>query len=1292
MNTQYNPPTLNKITEELENLVTKRTGGSINFRGMHFQILYSSYLILKELGQHSDNKSIRMEGIEDIDLTTSQNILIDKQYIQVKSSINKMDAGNFWSLGVLQNFVETFDINPESQFKLVYNMEISKGNLHDLINKKEVSEFWISKLDTLRKNFNFEDFFQRVSFEHKTTTDLFNEILILLFKNWGINKGTEFQFLRSLFYNVFIWSKNRSTVSNSDINILFQDIIDSYSKAPVNKAILNNWISKVLYSKTENINSDDFYDGKAARPVHISLGLPVKRKVWQKIIYDNLISSDVTVIKSSSGQGKSTLAWQTGMDLQEKNNYTIYELRNCANVNEADSIAEFLKTRLLIGEKPLLIIDGLNNLVESWFEIVTRTRDYPVKYLLTTRQEDWYRFGADLSQIKLMIVDISLSINEAREIFEEFKRKQKIHSDIIRWQPVWEQVHQKGLLIEYTYLLTRGEMIHERLSAQLKYLSNSRSSGAKMEMLRMISLADCLNIKLKTINLINYIRVDIGFEQDRGELLNELEKEYFLNFEGNFVEGLHPVRSQHLKDLLHKNLPIEESLKNLFKIITDDYKQDFFSNIPTLITDQNKTSLYNTLADAISEESFENIVLALDGVMHAEPKRYWRENKLMFDEAYKTGGIDLFSITSTPFTELTTLNDLAEIMGDKGGNLRNLATLKNELSRFKFENSDVIIFAKALNSHLQKRLQSIDTYKGLGFLLKWYNSLQLPLSLPLIKPDIDELTIMDFQEAKEFMLFFQLSNPLLYKDFIIENRHKITSYLKVKTDSLFIEVRDNEVHIKYLLEDKNAKYANDLSVSRIDDIHVFLPFYDKYCTEALMLPFPSEDMISVVKQDSTKRLSKEILGNSFEIHLNQIWNTEISKIYQESSAYYWQEKILEIRKIALEWAKNVTRIIDALLEGNQNKKKKNLSELEHNRRLLNHSVINRKKYPNFEKYNEKETKVIEERDINSWISSLTNINTQIYKIFIPDVEHERNLAVINFKSIYFSLQDMQNAFRVIEKQSIAYFDSENICNEEIKHYDRLYATILYYLSHLPLENKIAVKVGRKAVEEWWSTAKTATLDDLNLSLRIIEQTSDYKFIYPENIEETPTLKYLTIGILDFDFSDSIDFQNLLFAFDILRDINYDFITIINVKNSIASNGIRLKKDLISAINNFTDDTEDIDMNYLMPMPILTDAQTIKNLPGVQLSETKVNKELDKKLETLVDLWKLSEYKKNLLKSSDIEMIWFQNLQLENIIRKNLDELVLPSRDFVEFVEKGLNSDEIYEKNEIVEKIYDQISQ
>lgn len=432
MNTQQKAPTLNKFTDELENLLKKRIGGSVNFRGIYYQILYASYLILKELRGTSE-KSITMEGIEDIDLNTSQNILNGQLYTQVKSSVNKMDAGSFWDLGVLQNFAETFEINPNSKFKLVYNMEIAKGNLHSLMHKKDLSDFWQTKFTTLKYNINYNDLLSNISFEYKTSTELFNDILISLFKDWGINKGTELQILRSLFYNVFIWSKNRITVTNTDIIALFQDIKDSYSKAPVNNAILNNWIIKVSYDITESHNAEDFYDGKAARPAHIKLGLPVKRKIWQKKVYDSVFESDVTVVRSSSGQGKSTLAWQTGYDLKEKNNYSIYELRSCKDYNEANSIAEFLESRILIGEKPLLIIDGLNTLVESWFEIVSTTRDFPVKYLLTTRQEDWFRFGADISRINLATVDISLSMVEARELFEELKRKHKIHPDIQKW-------------------------------------------------------------------------------------------------------------------------------------------------------------------------------------------------------------------------------------------------------------------------------------------------------------------------------------------------------------------------------------------------------------------------------------------------------------------------------------------------------------------------------------------------------------------------------------------------------------------------------------------------------------------------------------------------------------------------------------------------------------------------------------------------------------------------------------------------------------------------------------------
>lgn len=1297
MNGQLKTVTLNQITAELENLLQKRTGGSVNFRGVHYQILYTSYLILKELIQPSDSKSIRMEGIEDIDLSTSQTISIGNEFIQVKSSMNKMDASDFWNLGVLQNFIETYKISPQNKFKLVYNMEIANGNLFSLINKKEISDFWIKKLDTLDSKINHDDFFYKITFEHKTAKELYNDILVLLFKEWNLNKGTELQFLRSLFYNVFIWSKDRSVVTHSDINQLFQNIKDSYSKATVNNAIRNNWITKVTYESNHIPNPEDFYDGKAARPVHISLGLPARRKVWEKKIQESIMNADITVIKSSSGQGKSTLAWQTGFNLKEKNNYTIYQLHYCSDLNEANSIVEFLESRLLIGEIPLLMIDGLSSTVAAWAEIVQRTSDLAIKYLITTRQEDWFRFGADISRVNLMIVDISLSISEAKDIFEQFKRKQKIHSDITEWQPLWEKVHNRGLLIEYTYLLTRGQMIEDRLSSQLKYLNSSASPSAKMEILRMVSLADCLNIKLRTKNLIDYIKSEIGFDQDRGEILNELEKEYFLSFDGQYIEGLHPIRSSHLKDLLHKNLPIGESLINLYHIIEHQYRQDFFINVPLLLTYDNKTSFYNSLATILSEGTFSDMVSALDGIMHGEPQQYWNENKFHFDEAYNAGGIDLFLMTSTPFTELNTLDEIAQILGDKGSNFKELSDLKNRLSTYKFDNSDVILFANALNRELKNRKSEVYSYDGLGFLAKWFESLELPFTLPFITPQIQisDLIEMNFQEAKELMLFFQINNSSAYKDFTTLYKNIIISYLKVHTDSLTIKEEDNQIYIEYLLFDKDANQANNLSVSRIESVYAFLPFYEKYNTEAIMLPIPSEEIISIVRQNSIKHLNSPIVSISFDAHLNQIWFSTIQKNYQESSAYSWQNNILNIRKTALDWSKNIIRFIDALLEGNNTKNKISLESLQKNRTQLNNEITLRKKYPKYEKkYVESNKDIPEEKDIDSWIVSLMNINIQIFDIFIPNEKQERNIAVINLKAIVFNLQNMQNAFRKIEEKTIAYFDSEDVCKEEIKYYERLYATVLYYLSQIPLENKIRVLVGRKAVEEWWAVEKNAKLKELQKTLNIVEASSDYKFIYPDRIEETETISYCTFGVMNSSFNNQSEILDLLLALSSLENISCDFISVINVVNNVATEGIRFKREYFVALaKNMSG--ESVSMDGLTPLPIIINENVISTLPGVMLPEISLKKkEIDKEIEILFTLWELSESEKRLNKKSPIEMDWLQAIEskCKATADKEMSTLENTSDDFKKFVAIGLQSDFSYSQGEIISQIQKLIQQ
>lgn len=1284
---------LKEITDNLDTILKKRNGGAVNFRGVHYQILYSCYLILQSFKKNSNTEFIRLEGIEDIDIYTSHSIKTDKEYIQLKSSINKMDAGSFWALGVLQNYIEVYNVNPDCKFKLVYNMKIADGNLSKFVNRKqgeELSEFWTEKLKPLTKTQNFNDFADKISFDKQTANDLYSKILTLLFKEWNVNKGTENQFLSALFYNILLWSKERVIIYKNDVQVLFQSVIDSFSKAPINKAIQNNWLFQVSYLDNEK-QADDYYDGKAARPIHIVKGLPVRRRSWEKNIENAIQSSDVTVIRSSSGQGKSTLAWQTGYNLQ--GHYCIYQLSNCRNSDEANAIAEFLDSRVVIGETPLVVIDGLNTLVDAWSQIVEKTTDLPIKYLITTRQEDWFRFGADISRINMMPVDISLSTEEARDIFEQFKKKKKIHQDVIEWQPFWEQVMDKGLLIEYTFLLTKGQMIHDRLSSQITLLNQSFSAAAKVEILRMVSLADCLNIKLETSRLLSYIRAEIGFQQDRGLILKELEKEYFLNFNNQFVEGLHPVRSSHLKDLLHSNLPIKDSLITLFKILGEEYKHDFFVNCPIFLLDEDKANFYSELAILLAESDITDMVFALDGIMHGEPQRYWFANKEIFDNVFDTGGIELFSMVSTPFSRLDTLKELAGIMGEKGTVFQQLAELRNELSVYSFDRTDIILFANSLKSRLAKRTSPVNSYQGLEFLCKWYKELKISLKLPFIVDNltIDDLTLMEIQEAKEYMLYFQFTNPTVFKEFINKNKALLISYLKVNTNSLTIEETEGNILINYLLFESEADKANELSVFRIQVVHAFLPFYRKYCTEAILLPFPSEQIISVVRQNSIKQLSEEAIGNLFNAHLNKIWLSTIQKNYQAASAFEWQKNIIGIREIAIDWAKHIIKLVDSLLEGNQIKKEKVLPIIDLVRATLSDRLVKKRTYPKYEKkYFELEKFKVEEKEIDEWFLSLGNINAQLLSIFIPKDLHDRHVALINLKAVYYKLKTMQEAFRKIEAETVAYFDSEEICKQEVQYFERLYATVQYYLSQLPLESKRAVHVARKEAEQWWREAQNKELNKLISILKVIEDDTNYEFIIPTGLEETETLTYVTFGITDFEFSDENAFFQLSMDLSLLANLDIDFFSIISVKNGLAIGGLRFRKDYFEAFFKLQLGEENIDYNSLAPLPVYIEQKTIATLPEISLPVIdSANQEKETAVKILFEIWKLSEHRNRLNRNSDLEKKWLETTELDcknTVCKLMISSGPQSSDDFKSFIACALESNVVYSKEEIMSKL------
>lgn len=71
----------------------------------------------------------------------------------------------------------------------------------------------------------------------------------------------------------------------------------------------------------------------------------------------------------------------------------------------------FIQSRLRAGIIPIIIIDGLNEDVKEWAKLAEKAQILRgVKFVLTTREEDWFRYGKlKVSKLNLKAVNIELT-------------------------------------------------------------------------------------------------------------------------------------------------------------------------------------------------------------------------------------------------------------------------------------------------------------------------------------------------------------------------------------------------------------------------------------------------------------------------------------------------------------------------------------------------------------------------------------------------------------------------------------------------------------------------------------------------------------------------------------------------------------------------------------------------------------------------------------------------------------------------------------------------------------------
>ena len=1277
------PPTQSNITD----LEKSRDGGQIALRGYSYQFLYSCSLILSSLDK---NTTFTLEGIEDIDKITQKNQEKFVTHIQLKYSTIKQDASFMGS--VLKNYLEAYLIDSNRCFKLVYDFDVAKGNLSNLFSNNldiPTKKFWQEKIEKIKKetsnwnwnNFVFDDFISKLSFENIKKEFLEKNIEDALIKNFEINIDNIVLYANGLKLFCIDKMESRGEISYTDIYSCVESIKFDISKGSNNPA--HSWIQRIKFSKLDEYSSN-YYEGKKATPADIANGLPIERPSIEKEIADSIHNNTITVIKTSSGQGKTTLALRTIFALKEE--YTPYQITWCNNVSELNKIVEFFRMRTRIGEKPIILIDNLDANLSEWnmlAQLMQTSVTYHYKLIVTSRENDWYNYSGDISNLhSLKIIKPTLTESEAIAIFNSLKKLGKLHNDIIDWKNPWLKIAERQLLIEYIYILTHGEMIAERISAQMKKIGNATMGGIKFEILRKVCFADVCGIKLETKALINSLVAKT--DTDIGEILKSLANEFLVHVSanGNYIEGLHPVRSRHIVECLHEYIALDETALSVAKIANFSDLSMLFSHYSEFDFDK-KTFYSKVVSMWWNLSDFSQYIQILPGAFSGSIMQYYKKNKKSFDAIYEHSGLPLVAADISPFTKfeeneqgINALDKLLEIQ-PQNTNLQYLVQMRNSIPKFKTANTDIFCLCSVLYEKLKKiEFSEIIDIESYSVIVHWLYNIDATMNLtPYIELNVlwNNVEKYSIKSVSSLMYSCYCGNKDNYNAFVNENLTRILSYLKHKTHSHIIDViNDNCIKVDYILRASQITKGNNESVSRLTDICRTLPIYDLYCSDAIK---PEISLIEAyqIPNDAHKEMPKINLVKMFNQNFNSLWLKTIESNYEFETVNDWIEHWLNVRKCVCELLKASSECLYKLLA--EKKLGSSGTLFDGLNQQYNNMITAPLSYPR------EHRPFVENPDIpelfskakSGFFDGIQNFANQLVNLINREKKFE-NLAIYNLTTALDALKRVQQFFDTIALDNRHQNIHNELCAKEEGLMLETYMCCKYYICHKPNQ-----RFSKYQVRGWFLTSQKHEIDEMNNML--VDLNASYNVVFPKQVYLEKTLSCYPILLKSFDITNETEITNFLIKVSPFAKGSYDYLVLIiaSEEGEALQSAIKFPKRLLQSVHDEVVLGKEVEPNELLsPYPIDVEEKMLECFDCNIVLQKQENKNLwlGRVGDIGEELWVYSKNRELLISKDD-----------EAYLHNNLEFIKSKITDIIQEISEKASFDVICSISTLCEEVY-----
>jgi len=1021
---------------DIDTIFKLRYHGAANIRGIRYQILYSVLRAFDLYKENNAEDSIRLEGIEDLDLI---GLSLEDEYIQVKTSQEPWNWGKLKSYknskGPIENFLEVYRVNPNCRFVLTVNFQLKK----DLKNLAQIESLLPKDKNHIEKKFRnlcsqvgasppeADALASRLCIVSMSDDQIWGELRSAVTSSFNIGSEAVETYILALVAKFLDWAKDRKTVTRSDLEDIRATVGEALSRESEWQGYGRGLIDRISWDP--DANNEDFFEGKGTRPGHIATDIDVRRPIWLERIDKAINSSKICILRSSSGQGKSSLLYRYAYEeLPAKNTFI---LRVAESQEHVELVRNYLRFRVNLGVPVFLLIDNAGWSTRLWPLIVQECSSLGVQVLISVRNEDWHRFSQE-SLTNYEIIEPRLSLDEARQIFEAFRSEEKLHESVNSSEWAYEKIDEPHLLMEYVYLLTHGRMLEERLRDQVRQFSEFGEDPAKVEILRRISLADSLGAPVVADKLLENIQLT----DDPQQLLKSLSGEY-LDLEEGIITGLHWVRSDHLTNILHEGYPnASKTALAVFEAITPEQIPGFVSN--ALCKDDLDVELFTSgLIEKAKVKNFDIILAIVDGIFEAGERKFFEVNRSLFDEAYELFGpsaIFPLSLKLAPIIKVDAITKMIEILGEKGNNFKKLNDIS---SRASGSDRGLHLVSGFINNVAQcissNKLQT--TLGDTGRLFDWCSLCNLRVSTwtkftddclaSMEMPDISLDVFSNFAQG-----FYRYDGPA-YMKWFSQNKDNILCYLKFHVDCTELDVSDDTLYIEFFLDSDESNSINEQAVSRLNKLRSSIPFCERYQSKGIWF-LPSGLTPSI--DDSQKNILRENLQFKSDIEKNVVWKNIVDGYYICDSYYGYEEAWYALRSDALLFVRALSKGLQSILVG----KKFDFQEAFEDGKLLTRLSESLKYLPDPPKQTPEDLSKLLKGMPKRWSTSLQNFLYQIFEYF-QDTSKQRigRLAVHNFLDAVKSIPEMHSAFEQLFVNVPDYFDVSKLAVSEDEDYKTL---------------------------------------------------------------------------------------------------------------------------------------------------------------------------------------------------------------------------------------------------------------